>query len=77
MDLLNCKDMDFPFVYLDIPIGANPRRVETWKTNCRQSEEKSIIVEAHTTILCREDLPHQFDIIFSSIILLSFFKMPK
>ena len=29
--LLNCSHLSLPFTYLGIPIGANPRRVETWK----------------------------------------------
>lgn len=28
---LNCKICKVPFNYLGIPIGANPRRAETWK----------------------------------------------
>lgn len=30
-NMLNCKLLFFPFVYLGLPIGANPRRVETWQ----------------------------------------------
>lgn len=28
---LNCKIGKIPFVYLGIPIGANPRKFETWR----------------------------------------------
>lgn len=28
---LNCKFFSIPFVYLGIPINANPRRMETWE----------------------------------------------
>lgn len=28
--ILNCSSMSFPFVYLGIPIGANPRREKMW-----------------------------------------------
>ena len=28
---LNCSLMSFPFTYLGIPIGANPRRCQTWE----------------------------------------------
>src|ERR1044072_4640785 len=30
-DLLNCKRMRFPFVYLGIEVGANPRKASSWK----------------------------------------------
>ena len=29
-DLLNCKVLFLPFIYLDLPIGSNSRMVETW-----------------------------------------------
>nr|KYP36537.1 Putative ribonuclease H protein At1g65750 family [Cajanus cajan] len=29
--LLNCSLLSFPFTYLGIPIGANPRKFETWR----------------------------------------------
>lgn len=29
-NLLNCRVMHVPFVYLGIPIGANPRIADTW-----------------------------------------------
>lgn len=28
---VECKILSLPFVYLGIPIGANPRLVDTWK----------------------------------------------
>nr|KYP54453.1 hypothetical protein KK1_000641 [Cajanus cajan] len=28
---LNCRSMTLPFLYLGIPIGANPRKTEMWK----------------------------------------------
>lgn len=31
MAMLNCKLMSIPFTYLGILMGANPRRLETWK----------------------------------------------
>ena len=30
-NVLNCNVMKLPFAYLGIPVGANPRRVATWK----------------------------------------------
>lgn len=31
-DLLNCRTLNLPFVYLGIPIGANPTREQTWRS---------------------------------------------
>ncbi|MCI27846.1 LINE-1 reverse transcriptase like, partial [Trifolium medium] len=28
---LNCKIGDMPFIYLGLPVGANPRKEATWK----------------------------------------------
>ena len=30
--ILNYTILSIPFVYLDIPISANPRRMETWES---------------------------------------------
>jgi len=30
-NILNCKILSFAFVYLVIPIGANPRKMEIWE----------------------------------------------
>ena len=30
VEVLNCRIMRIPFTYLGLPVGANPRRVETW-----------------------------------------------
>lgn len=30
-DFLNCRLGSLPFIYLGLPVGANPRRLETWK----------------------------------------------
>lgn len=32
MTLLNCKITTLSFIYLGIPIGANPRLEDTWKS---------------------------------------------
>ena len=29
---LNCRVLSFSFVYLEIPIGVNPTRLETWES---------------------------------------------
>lgn len=28
--LLNCRQMEISFIYLGLPVGGNPRRLETW-----------------------------------------------
>ena len=35
---LNCSLLSFPFVYLGIPIGANPRRVQMWDPIIKKCE---------------------------------------
>jgi len=30
-DFLNCQKGEIPFVYLGLPVGANPRKVSTWE----------------------------------------------
>ena len=37
---LNCSLMSFPFTYLGIPIGANPRRSQTWDPIISKCERK-------------------------------------
>ena len=37
---LNCSLMSFPFTYLGIPIGANPRRCQTWDPIITKCERK-------------------------------------
>jgi len=37
---LNCRLMSFPFTYLGIPIGANPRRCQTWDPIITKCERK-------------------------------------
>jgi len=37
---LNCSLMSFPFTYLDVPIGVNPRRSQTWDPIIRKCERK-------------------------------------
>lgn len=37
---LNCKLLFMPFMYLGIPIGANPRRSEVWDPIVRKCERK-------------------------------------
>ena len=33
---LNCSLMSFPFTYLGVPIGVNPRRIHTWDSIIRK-----------------------------------------
>jgi len=39
-DTLNCRLLSLPFSYLGIPIGANPRRSETWETIIVKCEKR-------------------------------------
>ena len=46
---LNCKVLLLPFSYLGIPIGANPRRSETWDSVVKKCE-KTIKVETKISL---------------------------
>jgi len=39
-DYLNCSMLPFPFVYLGIPIGANPRQCQMWESIIHKCERK-------------------------------------
>lgn len=39
---LNCSLMSFPFTYLGVPIGANPRRCQTWDPIINKCERKLV-----------------------------------
>ena len=39
-DYLNCGLLSFPFTYLGVPIGANPRRCQTWDPILSKCERK-------------------------------------
>ncbi|QHO37630.1 Putative ribonuclease H protein [Arachis hypogaea] len=38
--MLGCKNGSLPMNYLGIPLGANPRRIETWKPVIRKVEDR-------------------------------------
>lgn len=72
---LNCSYMDFPFVYLGVPIGANPRRKSVWSKvleKCRKKlsvwRQKTLSLGGRVTFI---------NLVFSSIPLffLSFLKI--
>jgi len=72
---LNCFYMDFPFVYLSVPIGANPRRESVWSKvleKCRKKlsvwRQKTLSLGGRVTFI---------NLVFSSIPLffLSFLKI--
>ena len=39
-DILNCGPLQFPFIYLGMPIGVNPRRKVVWEPLIRKLEAK-------------------------------------
>ena len=39
-DILNCGPLQFPFIYLGMPIGVNPRRKVVWEPLIRKFEAK-------------------------------------
>lgn len=45
-DTLNCKLMEIPLTYLGLPVGANPRKLSTWKPVIERVKKWSFFVEA-------------------------------
>lgn len=39
-DILGCRVVSLPFKYLGLPLGANPRRIDTWKPVMEKLEKK-------------------------------------
>ena len=40
VNMLNCKPMNLPFVYLGIPVGANPHRLVMWRPIIEKVKKK-------------------------------------
>lgn len=76
-NLLNCRILKFPFTYLGIDIGANPRRKATWDDKVLRKVSKKHVVwkHKHLSLAGRVCL---INFMLSSIPLfyLSFIKMP-
>ena len=76
-NVLNCKVLTLPFIYLGLLIGANHRRVETWQPIIQKFTKKlSLWKHKNVSFGGRICLINS---VFSSLPLfyLSFFKMPK
>ncbi|RZC12605.1 hypothetical protein D0Y65_012396 [Glycine soja] len=52
---LNCKSLSIPFLYLGIPIGANPRRSELWDPILKKCERKvpNKVLDKLVSLQCR------------------------
>nr|KYP73951.1 hypothetical protein KK1_006612 [Cajanus cajan] len=74
--LLNCKLLHFPFFYLGLPIGANPRRAETWNP-ILQKLKKLSLWKSKTLSMARRVCLINFALASLPLFYLSFFKMPK
>lgn len=75
--LLKCKILSLPFVYLGIPIGANPRLVDTWKPIVHKFARK--LSSWKHKVLSMVGRVCLINFILSSfpLFFLSFFKLPK
>ena len=74
---LNCSLLSFPFVYLGIPIGANPRRVQMWDPIIKKCERAlSKWKQRHLSFGGRVTLIQS---VLNSILIYfsSFFRIPK
>lgn len=75
--LLNCKVMSIPFIYLGLPVGANPRRLATWDPMLNKIRSKLSSWKAkHLSFGGRACLIKS---VLSALPLyyISFFRMPK
>jgi len=77
VNILNCMLMSFPFVYLGLSMGANPRLVETWKSLLKKVDRR--LAKWKHRVLSMAGRVCLFNSILSSIFLfyVSFFKMPS
>lgn len=71
--VMNCKIIKLHFIYLGIPVGANPRKEETGGANYGENYRETTILEAQNSIFYGKGLPNKFDNFFSPFILLVFF----
>lgn len=75
--LLNCKVMSIPFIYLGLPVGANPRRLATWdpmlnKIRSRLSSWKAKKLSFGGRVCLVKSVLTALPLYF-----ISFFRMPK
>jgi hypothetical protein len=74
---LHCKIGSLPFVYLGLPVGANPRRVATWEHVVKTIEKWFFL--GGTSILAWRGRVILINLVLASIpvFYLSFLKMPS
>jgi len=73
---LNCELRDIPFLYLGIPVGANPRGSELWDPIVNKCERK--LVKWKQKLLFFGGRVTLIKVVLNSIhIYFSFFRVPK
>ena len=53
VEFFNCRILSFPYTYLDLPIGANPRKELTWEPIIKKGEKKIGVLETQIPIFFR------------------------
>ena len=76
-NFLNCSLLTIPFVYLGIPIGANPRKCQTWDLIIQKCERRLAKWKQRNTSLGRRVTLIQSILTSIPIYFLSFFKVPR
>lgn len=70
--IMNFRLMTLPFIYIGIPIGANPKKEETWKAIMEKIE-----FLAQNFVTCEEGMLNKFSNFLTSSFYMSIFKMPR
>lgn len=75
--LLNCKTMEVSFVYLGMPVGANPRKKALWEPLIKRLEKKLASLKSKTISFGGKICLLRSVLSSIPLFYLSFFKLPK
>nr|KYP71142.1 Putative ribonuclease H protein At1g65750 family [Cajanus cajan] len=76
-EILHCKLSNIPFVYLGIPIGANPRRSKTWQPVVLSFKKKLSSWRASTLSMAGRICLINSVLTSLPLYIMSFYRMPK
>nr|KYP38922.1 Putative ribonuclease H protein At1g65750 family [Cajanus cajan] len=76
-NLLKCTLMNLPFTYLGLPIGVNPRRVESWKPIIARLKKNLSSWKSKVFSMVGRVCLLNFVLMSLPLFFLSFFRVPK